>query len=283
MFSVFILVLSFKSSSALASAYGIAVTGTMIIDTILAFIVIRKLWKWNTPTSVIFLITFLIIDVLFFSSNSLKIPTGGWLPLAVATVIFLIITTWMKGRELLMAHQDNKRVLFEELETELKDNPPVTVHGTAVYLTRSLHGVPQVLLHNLEHNHVLHEQVIVLTIVTKEEPYVDEAHRVKVRSYGENRQFYRVKFYFGFQQQQDVRRALELCAHELHDQYGLTIDLKKVSFFVGREFITFKRRSQMPVWRRAISRFLFQNSSSAIEFFRIPVDRVIEIGIRVEL
>lgn len=283
MFSVFVLVLSFQSSSALASAYGIAVTGTMIIDTILAFIVIRKLWKWHTATSLIFLLTFLAVDILFFSANSLKIPTGGWLPLAVATVLFLIITTWIKGRELLSERQDEKRVLFEELEAELQKNPPVTVKGTAIYLTRSLHGVPLVFLHNLEHNHVLHEQIIVLTIVTKDEPYVDEAHRVKIRSFGENRQFYRVKLYFGFTQPQDVRRALELCAQGLHEHYGLTIDLKKVSFFVGREFITFKRRSPMPAWRRPISSFLFHNSSSAIEFFRIPVERVIEIGIRVEL
>ncbi len=283
MFSVFVLVLSFRSSSALASAYGIAVTGTMIIDTVLAFIVIRKLWKWNKPTSLIFLLTFLMVDFLFFSSNSLKIPTGGWLPLVVAGVIFFIITTWMKGRELLLTHQNDKRMLFEELETELRNNPPVTVKGTAIYLTRSLHGVPLVFLHNLEHNHVLHEQIIVLTIVTKDEPYVDEAHRVKIRSYGENGRFYRVKFYFGFTQQQDVRRALELCAHGLLEQYGLVLDLKKVSFFVGRESITFKRRSIMPAWRRPLSRYLFQNSSSAIEFFRIPVERVIEIGIRVEL
>ncbi|CAG7856357.1 hypothetical protein MCAMS1_00807 [biofilm metagenome] len=283
MFSVFVLVLSFQSSSALASAYGIAVTGTMIIDTILAFIVIRKLWQWKTPASVLFLVGFLMIDVLFFSANSVKIPTGGWLPLAVAAVIFMVITTWIKGREMLMTHQDDKRVLFEDLEAELKDNPPVTVKGTAIYLTRSLHGVPLVFLHNLEHNHVLHEKIIVLTIVTKDEPYIDEAHRVKVRSYGENKQFYRVKFYFGFQQQQDVRRALALCARELKEQYGITMDLKHVSFFVGREFITFKRSSEMPPWRRPISKFLFQNSSSAIEFFRIPVERVIEIGIRVEL
>ncbi len=203
--------------------------------------------------------------------------------MAVATVLFLIITTWIKGRELLITHQDEKRVLFEELEAELKENPPVTVKGTAVYLTRSLHGVPQVFLHNFEHNHVLHEQIIVLTIVTKDEPYVDEAHRVKIRTFGENRQFYRVKFYFGFTQQQDVRRALELCAHGLREQYGLALELKKVSLFVGRESITFKRRSPMPAWRRPISGFLFHNSSSAIEFFRIPVERVIEIGIRVEL
>lgn len=278
MFSVFVLVLSFQSSSALASAYGIAVTGTMIIDTILAFIVMSALWKWKTTVSVIFLSSFLVIDVLFFSSNSLKIPTGGWLPLAVAMVLFLTMTTWVRGRELLTERQNEKRVLFEDFETTLQKNPPGTVLGTAIYLTRSLHGVPQVFLHNFEHNHVLHEQIIVLTIVTKDEPYVDEAHRVKIRSYGKNRQFYRVKLYFGFKQPQDVRRALELCM-----QQGLDTEPKKVSFFVGREFISFRRSSQMPVWRRPLSRFLFQNSSSAIEFFKIPVDRVIELGIRVEL
>ncbi|MEQ1544542.1 potassium transporter Kup [Methyloglobulus sp.] len=278
MFSVFVLVLSFQSSSALASAYGIAVTGTMIIDTILAFIVMNALWKWKTTASVIFLSSFLVIDVLFFSSNSLKIPTGGWLPLAIATVLFLTMTTWIKGRELLTERQNEKRVLFEDFEAALQKNPPATVPGTAIYLTRSLHGVPQVFLHNFEHNHVLHKQIIVLTIVTKDEPYVDEAHRVKIRSYGENSQFYRVKLYFGFKQPQDVRRALELCM-----QQGLDTDPKKVSFFVGREFISFRRSSLMPVWRRPLSRFLFQNSSSAIEFFKIPVDRVIELGIRVEL
>jgi KUP system potassium uptake protein len=193
------------------------------------------------------------------------------------------MTTWVKGRQLLNNYHDEKRVLFEDLEEELQKNPPVTVPGTAIYLTRTLHGVPQVFLHNFEHNHVLHQQILILTIVTKDEPYVDEAHRVKIRSYGVNRNFYRVKFYFGFQQLQDVRRALELCAQELHEQQGLDINLKKVSFFVGREFISYRYRSPMPVWRRALSRFLFHSSSSAIEFFKIPVERVIELGIRVEL
>lgn len=283
MFAVFILVLSFQSSSALASAYGIAVTGTMIVDTILAFIVIRKLWNWHTFTSAIFLTGFLFIDLLFFSSNSLKIPTGGWLPLAVAVVLFLIITTWIKGRQMLTDYQDEKRILFEDLETELTKNPPATVPGTAIYLTRNFHGVPQVFMHNFEHNHVLHEHIIVLTIVTKDEPYVDEGHRVKIRGYGKNRQFYRIKLFFGFQQPQDVRRALELCSEALKEQCGLIIEPKKVSFFVGREFITFRNRSPMPRWLRPLARFLFQNSSSAIEFFKIPADRVIELGMRVEL
>lgn len=277
MVSVFILVLSFKSSSALASAYGIAVTGTMIVDTLLAFIIIQALWQWTKTTSILFLSTFLAIDFLFFSSNSLKIPTGGWLPLVVATVLFLILTTWIKGRVLLSKYMDERRVLFEDLEEKIHAKL-ARVEGTAIYLTRSLHGVPQVLLHNLEHNHVLHEQIIVLTIVTTNDPYVDETHLVKIRSFGKDRNFYRVKLYYGFKQNADVRRALELCAQE-----GLAINPKNTSFFIGSEQVSFRNKSPMPKWRRALFGFLFHNSSSAIEFFKIPVDRVVELGIRIEL
>ncbi len=278
MVSVFILVLSFQSSSSLASAYGIAVTGTMMTTTILAFYVIQALWKWNKPTSILFLSFFLSIDLAFLIPNCLKIPTGGWLPLVVGGVLFLIMTTWIKGKALLAEYLDEKRMLFEELEERIKDHPLATVEGTAIYLARSVHGVPQVLLHNLEHNHVLHEKIIVLTIVTKEEPYVDEAHRLKIRAFGDNGNFFRVKMYFGFQEQQDVRRALQLCCHE-----GLDIDQKNVSFFIGSERLAFRRKSPMPKWRRSLFRFLTHNSSSAIEYFKIPVDRVIELGIRIEL
>lgn len=277
MVSVFMLVLSFQSSSALASAYGIAVTGTMIVDTVLAYIVIQSLWKWKKSTSIVFLSTFLVIDFLFLSSNSLKIPTGGWLPLLVATVLFLTFTTWIKGRALLLEYMEEKHLLFEELEEKIRGKL-VTVKGTAIYLTRSLHGVPQVLQHNLEHNHVLHEQIIVMSIVTKDEPYVDEAHRVKIREYGANRNFFRVKLYYGFAQDADVRRALQLCIEE-----GLVFDPKKVSFFIGRERVSFRTRSPMPPWRRGLFRFLFHNSSSPIEFFKIPVDRVVELGNLIEL
>jgi KUP system potassium uptake protein len=277
MVSVFILVLSFQSSSALASAYGIAVTGTMIVDTVLAYIVIQALWQWNKTTSVIFLSSFLVIDLLFLSSNSLKIPTGGWLPLVVATVLFLIITTWIKGRALLHDYLEEKHMLFEELEKEITDKL-VTVEGTAIYLARTLHGVPQVLLHNLAHNHVLHQQIIVLTIVTTDEPFVDEAHRVKIRKFGQNREFYRVKLYYGFKQNADVRRAMDLLIHE-----GLVFNPKNASFFIGSERVAFRMRSPMPSWRRGLFRFLFHNAASPIEFFKIPVDSVVELGIRIEL
>lgn len=278
MVAVFVLVLSFRSSSALASAYGIAVTGTMMATTILAFIVIQALWQWNRLTSTAFLSFFLLIDISFLAPNCLKIPTGGWLPLVVAAVLFMVVKTWIRGRELLARYLDERRVLFEELDERMKDKPLASVQGTAIYLARSVHGVPLVLLHNLEHNHVMHEKIIVLTIVTREEPYVDEAHRVKVRAFGDKSRFYRVKLYFGFQEEQDVRRALQLCRQE-----GLEIDQKTVSFFIGAERLSFRRLSPMPKWGRALFTFLTHNSSSAIEYFKIPVDRVVELGIRIEL
>ncbi len=278
MLAVFILVLGFKSSTALASAYGLAVTGTMITTTILAFIVIKELWHWNQATSTAFLSVFLTFDILYFLANSIKIPEGGWLPLTVGAVLFLIITTWINGRQLLVRYVDDRRVMFEELEQRIHSHHLQRVPGTAIYLAKNLHGVPQVLLHNLEHNHVLHEQMIVLTIVTKDVPYVEEDQRVKVRVFGDGRNFFRVKMYFGFQEEQDVRRALQLCSHE-----GLMIDQKTASFFIASESVSFRRHCPMPKWQRSLFRFLLHNAASAIEYFKIPVDRVIELGIRIEL
>lgn len=278
MVAVFLLVVAFQSSSALASAYGIAVTGTMLVTTILAFFVIQRLWQWRPIASLLFLAIFLTVDLLFFSANCLKIVSGGWLPLLVGAAIFLVMTTWVKGRALLNHYMAGQKVLFEELEDKLKDHELATVKGSAIYLTRTLQGVPPVLLHNLKHNHVLHEQIVVLTIVTTDEPYVDEGRRVKIRCFGQNRNFYRVKLYYGFDQSQDVRRALSLSIEE-----GLGIDPKNVSFFVGNQNITFKRTSPMPKWQQPLFLYMVHNASSAIEYFSIPVDQVMEIGIRVEL
>jgi len=278
MVAVFVLVVGFQSSSALAAAYGIAVTGTMLVTTLLAFFVIRRLWQWRPAASFLFLAIFLAIDLLFFSANCWKIISGGWLPLSVGVLIFLIMTTWVKGRALLSQYLAGQKVLFEELEDELKGHELATVKGSAIYLTRTLQGVPSVLLHNLKHNHVLHEHIVVLTIVTTDEPYVEEARRVKIRTFGQNRNFYRVKLYYGFDQSQDVRRALSLSIGE-----GLGIDPKNVSFFVGNQTIIFKHNSPLPKWQQPLFLFLAHNASSAIEYFSIPVDQVMEIGIRVEL
>lgn len=278
MVAVFILVLSFASSSALASAYGIAVTGTMMVDTILAYFIMRSLWRWPGFYCLLFLSGFLVLDGIFFSSNCLKIFAGGWLPLLVGLVLFLIMTTWLKGRELVSNYWRDRRVLFEDLEDHFKHHQLATVSGTAIYLTRNLHGVPLVLLHNLEHNHVLHEKIIVLTIAITDEPYVEEARRLKVRTFGRDHQFYRVKLYFGFKQSPDVRRTLVLIQQE-----GVDFDPQTASFFVGREQLSFKAKSKFPQWRQKLFQFLFHNSSSAIGFFKIPVERVIEVGVRLEL
>lgn len=278
MAAVFFVVIGFRSSSALAPAYGIAVTGTMIVDTLLAFVVIQTLWQWRTAQSLGFLLLFLTIDLAFLFANSLKLTEGGWLSLLMAIVIFSIMATWMRGKSMLARYIESRRLLFEELQVQLLEKPLARVQGTAIYMARSLHGVPQVLLHNLEHNRVIHDKVIVLTLVTKDEPYVDEDYRVKIRAFGDGGNFFRVKLYFGFQEEQDVRRALQLCRHE-----GLDIDPKTVSFFIGSERLSFRHKNPMPNWQRSLFLFLTHNSSSAIEYFKVPVDRVIELGIRIEL
>jgi KUP system potassium uptake protein len=279
MFSVFVLVIGFESSSNLASAYGIAVTGTMMIDTILSFIVLHALWHWNRVISFSFLTLFMLVDSVFLSSNSLKILSGGWLPLVVGGCLFLLMTTWIKGRAFLAQAIDEKKVLFEDLEEKIAVRELATVKGTAVYLARSLHGIPQVLINNLEHNHVVHERIVVLTIVTIEEPYVsrDNQH-IKIKRFGSQGQFYRMKLYFGFKESPDVRHSLSLAAKE-----GLDLTGDDVSFFMGSEHISFKNRSKMPVWRRGLFLFLFHNASSSINFFKVPVEKVLELGVRVEL
>jgi KUP system potassium uptake protein len=278
MVCVFVVVVSFKTSSALASAYGIAVTGTMITTTLLAFVVIQKLWQWKTSTSIIFLAIFLTIDFSFLIANCLKIPTGGWLPLVIGLVLFLIMTTWIQGRAQLTRHMDDNRVLFEDLEEKIASHRAVTTDGTAIYLAKNLHGIPNVFIHNFEHNHVLHDQIIVLTVVIKDVPYVDAGQRIKIRNFGTTRNFYRVKFYYGFQESPDVRQDLDLCI-----QSGIKLDFSDTSFFIASEQISFKRRNPMPKWRKALFLYLYNNASSAIDFFKIPEERVIELGIRIRL
>jgi KUP system potassium uptake protein len=242
--------------------------------------VIRALWHWNVFFSSLFLITFFSIDFIFLSSNSLKILSGGWLPLAVGSLLFFIMITWVQGRKELGQALDDKKTSFEELEERLKTDEVVTVKGTAIYLAKILHGVPNVLITNLERNHVLHEKVIVLTIVTTEEPFFDETEKqLKIRAFGDQSQFYRVKLYFGFKESQDIIRALQLAANK-----GLDIDLDDATFFVGSERIAFNKKiSRMSKIRQNIFLFLYKNAGSAAEFFKIPIEKVVELSVRVEL
>jgi KUP system potassium uptake protein len=276
---VLIVVVEFKTSASLASAYGIAVTGTMTAVTILASFVIKELWQWQKWRCAIFLITFLTIDSVFLFANSLKIHTGGWLPLLIGFVLFMIMTTWIKGRDLLINYFDREQLLYEDLEDELKNKEGATVKGTAIYFTKkTIHGVPAIFLYNFEHNHVFHERMIFLSVITKEVPYVSDEDRIQVHSFGLNNNIHRMKMYFGFMQTPDVKAGLKLCAND-----GIDIDFEETSFFIGSGRISFKKKSPMPRWRRPLFKFLFQNAASVIEFFKIPVTRVIELGIRIEL
>ena len=271
------LVLGFKSSSALASAYGIAVTGTMMIDTILAFVVVRALWKWSWAKAGLFLALFLIVDLAFFGANTLKIADGGWFPLVLAVAIFTLLATWRKGRRLLSEQMEKNSIPLDAFIGSLKINPPYRAAGTSVFMTASLEGVPRALLHNLYHNRVLHERVVLLNVQIDDIPHVPLAERARVEALELG--FYRLVVRFGFKDETDIPRALEQCAG-----LGLPFELQETSFFLGRETIVARLDPPlMPLWREKLFIWMFRNAGTATEFFRLPPNRVIEVGTQVEM
>jgi len=274
--AVIALVVGFHSSSALASAYGIAVTLTMMIDTVLAGVVVLYLWKWGRARTFLFLLVFLTVDLAFFSATTVKILAGGWFPLLVGAAIFTLLTTWKRGRELL-----NERIRADTMPLDgfiqsLFHSPPPRVEGTAVFMTTWLEGVPRALLHNLIHNKVLHERVVLLTVETADVPYVPENQRITLEEldYG----FYRLKVKYGFKDDPDIPAALASCAEQ-----GQRFDMMATSFFLGRETLVSRIGSGMPSWREKLFILMFRNAGSAADYFRIPPNRVVELGTQVEL
>ncbi|MGX2040226.1 potassium transporter Kup [Methylocaldum sp. MU1018] len=274
--AVFGLVVQFESSARLAAAYGIAVTGTMVITTLLAFFVLKGLWHWKWPTSLAAAGCFLMIDTAFLIANSLKFTRGGWIPLGVGIVLFTVMTTWQRGRTLLGKRLSERAISFETLLMRFRENPPRRIRGTAIYLTAGRRGVPQSLLNNLAINKILHERVIVLTVIVKDLPWVPRSERIKIRHFGE--ELYRIKIYFGFNQEPNVPDALSLCKER-----GLAIDLADTSFFLSREALISTPRPGMAIWREHLFIRLARNTENAMDFFRIPPDRVIELGTVVEI
>lgn len=270
------LVLGFESSSRLAAAYGIAVTGGMVVSTLLAFTVLRQVWHWHKWTSRAMAGAFLIIDLAFFAANSPKLLHGGWFSLAAGALVFTILSTWKRGRELLMKRLQARAMPLEVLRARLAADPPVRVPGTAVYLTAGRRGVPQSLLHNLASNKALHERIIILTVVTRDEPWVSRDERLKIRHFGDG--LYRVRVYYGFNQAPSIPDALELCKDK-----GLSINLVDTSFFLARESLISTSRPGMAIWRERLFIRLARNAESAMAFWRIPPDRVVELGLMVEL
>jgi KUP system potassium uptake protein len=273
---VLALVAGFRSSSNLASAYGIAVTGTLAIDTLLFFAVVYMLWKkplWLAITGAAF---FLAIDLAFFSANLTKLPHGGWFPLAIAAIVFTILATWRKGREIALRRTSEQEVPLLEFLARIEAKPPHRVSGYAVFLTASGGGAPPALIYNLEHNRVLHEHVTLFTAETQTVPWVPETQRVRFEDIGYG--LYRVVASYGFQESPDIPHALELACEQ-----GLPIDLDAVSYFLNRVIFLPTRGPGMPLWRKRLFGLLSRNATNAASFFRLPSEQVIEIGTRVEI
>ncbi|HWS02418.1 MAG TPA: potassium transporter Kup [Gammaproteobacteria bacterium] len=270
------LVLGFKSSSELAAAYGIAVTGTMLIDTLLAFVVVVNLWKWNRVLAVIGLCFFLSIDLAYFIANSTKILDGGWFPLLIGLLVFILLSTWKRGRELLMQGLRRESLSLEPFLNQLIAHPPQRVPGTAVFLTADPVGIPHALLHNLAHNKVLHERVVFLTVVTEPVPRVLKTERITVSDLGNG--FYRAFVRYGFMDTQDIPKALIQCAAR-----GLEFELMQTSFFLSRETIVASKIPGMAPWREHLFIQMARNAEGAMTFFKIPTNRVIELGSQVEI
>jgi KUP system potassium uptake protein len=276
MVATLLLVLSFKSSAALAGAYGIAVTSTMVITTILFGVVARERWGWN-PTVVELLVgVFLVVDLAFFSANLVKILQGGWLPLAVAAAIFVLMTTWRVGRRVLGERLRATSKPIEEFLDDIQKRGPTRVRGNAVYMTGNPKLTPSALVKNLEHNRVLHFQIAILSIVTEDVPHVPEAERVSLTPLGNG--FYRVVARFGFMDEPNAVEILGLLKNK-----GLNLPLEDTTFFLGRERIISSASPGMPRWREKLFSFMARNAQQATTYFRIPPDRVIEVGSQVEL
>ena len=274
--AVMALVLGFQSSSNLAAAYGIAVTGTMMIDTILVSFVVFLAWRWNPWLAAPLLGALLMIDLAYFSANAIKLLQGGWFPILVAVASFSTLTTWRLGRRLLFREMGNLTMPLDQFITSIGMSSITRVSRTAVYLTSRSEGVPSALLHNLKHNEVLHDRNVLVTVQTAEVPYVAAQERIKVIDLGQH--FYRVFVSYGFMEQPNIPKALERCGEQ-----GLAINLHHTSFFLSREVVLPKLRPPMTLWRTLFFIWMLRNAQSATEFFRIPSNLVVELGTQVEI
>ncbi len=270
------LVLGFRSSDNLASAYGIAVTLAMLIDSILIFVVMRRIWQWPKWVAALVCAPLLTVDLTFLASNSLKIPDGGWFPLLMGGAVFTLLTTWKRGRVILMRRLAEDAMPLDLFIQSIEASPPTRVPGTAVFLTSTADRVPHALLHNLKHNKVLHERVVFLTIATRDIPYVGEAERTRVAPLG--CQFFLVTAQYGFKDEPDVPGLLEDCGRS-----GFAFDMMETSFFVSRETLIATVAPGMALWREKLFVSMSKNATKASDFFHVPTNRVVELGTQVEL
>jgi KUP system potassium uptake protein len=270
-----LLVAGFRSSTALGAAYGVAVTGTMAITTLLFYVIARDHWRWPTWKAMAFIAFFLTIDLAFFASNLLKVPHGGWVPLAIAAVMFTLMTTWKRGRMILAKMLRRATLPFDLFLSDVERRKPYRVPGTAVFMTSDAEGAPVVLLHHLKHNKVLHEQVVLMSIVSAEVPEVPDVERVRVTPEGHG--FFRVVARYGFMETPDVPEIMLLC-----QDLGLRTRPNETSYYLGRERLIPTGESPMAGWRKKLFVVMSRNARSATEFFGIPPNRVVELGTQIE-
>jgi KUP system potassium uptake protein len=270
------LVLAFQTSSNMAAAYGVAVTATMAITSYLAHRVMTRIWKWNFALSTLLALLFLSMDLAFFGANAVKIPAGGWFPLAVAVIGYMLLTTWQRGRTLLQERLSEVALPLQILLGDIAAEPPHRVPGTAIFMTAQPEGVPYTLLYNLRHNQVLHERVVLMTVAMTEVPRVAAADRVTIEPLSEG--FFRVSARYGFMDEPDVHEILARCRDK-----GMPIHIEAATFFVGRETLFATDRPGMPLWRDKLFALMSRNTPRITTSFNIPTDQVIEIGAQVEL
>jgi KUP system potassium uptake protein len=276
MVSCIALVLGFRTSTKLAAAYGVAVTTTMAITTLLFYFVARERWHWSAAKAGLVAGFFLVIDLAFWGANLLKIPHGGWVPLVIGAAVFTLLTTWKKGR-LVLGDRMQERTLPRELFLEsLMRHPPHRVPGTAVFMSSSSTGTPPALLHNLKHNRVLHERVVFLSVRTEEVPAVDDAERASVAEIGHG--LWQVTLRYGFMEDPDIPAALQALGRP-----ELPFRPMETTYFLGRETLIATRRKGMALWRERLFAVMSRNARPATTFFRLPPNRVVELGAQVEL
>jgi len=274
--AVVLLVVAFRKSDNLAGAYGIAVTLAMLIDSILIFVVMRRLWNFPMWLAVAIAAPLVFIDLSFLASNSLKIDDGGWFPLVVGAVVFTLLTTWKRGRALLADKLSTEALPLDAFLSSIEVSPPLRVEGTAVFMTSTPDRVPHALLHNLKHNKVLHERVVFLTVVIRDIPYVEADERIEVKSLGCD--FYQFLAYYGFKEEPDVPELLENAG-----KTGFPFEMMETSFFVSRETLIPSVRPGMARWRERLFSSMSKNAVKASDFFHVPTNRVVELGTQVEL
>jgi KUP system potassium uptake protein len=273
---VLVAVVGFRSSENLGAAYGIAVTGTMVTTTLLALLVALRLWHWKWPAVIALGVPLLIVDCAFFGANLLKVEHGGWFPLVLGMLVFTVMTTWRRGRELVLRQLKHGGIALAPFIESIAEHPPARVPGTAVFMTANLNVVPHAKLQSQKHFKVLHEYNVLLSVETLETPFADAAERIEVR--GLDHSFHTLMLRFGFMEDPDVPAALAACT-----QQGLAFDMMDTTFFLSRETVVATKRPGMVLWRDKLFAFLSRNAMPATAFFHIPGNRLVELGTQVEI